>query len=145
VVDQRPELHVGRAIAALGWHAIKHDTESVRDAVTSALAGLHLCALVQDNKNNSEVEILVMNKKASKAEQMTVVEGELVVKDNVTLTKAERAQSMKSGALVCIVRVLEGADGVTIHISRPCGDLFAFHNLYKKLRTLLVDINSGAR
>ena len=156
-VGQRPELHVGRVVTALGWHAIKHDTESVRNAVVSALATLNLSPLVQDNKHNSEVEILVMNKANRSlvgvdaadaedvAERIVVGGGELVVKDDVTLTEAERAQSMKSGALVCIVRVLERADGVTIHISRPCGDLFAFHNLYKKLRVLLVDINSGAR
>ena len=55
--EDRPELHVGRAIAALGWHAVKHDKTSVRDAVKTALASLNLYALVQDNDDNSQVEI----------------------------------------------------------------------------------------
>ena len=69
-----------------------------------------------------------------------------VVSENTTLTKAERRELFQKRELVCIVRVLEGEGGTnTIHISRPGGDMFAFHNLYKKLRTLLGEMNSGAR
>ena len=180
--EDRPELHVGRAIAALGWHAVKHDKTSVRDAVKTALASLNLYALVQDNDDNSQVEILVLKSPytgtasgasaggASSTSASNNNNGSTTVKENATLTQSERLQVMKAGQLVCIVRVInvpggtpslhsnatkeettspgtsdDGEHNTTIHISRPQGDVFEFHNLYKKLRVLLGGMNSGAR
>lgn len=137
--ESRPEMHVGHAIAALGWHAIKKKPVSVRDAVKEALESLGLRAIVQHSKNNTEAEIFVLGNDSSD-------EGSNVVSEDVPMAEWQRNDLICSGDIVCVVRVLDnGAAGNQIHISKPQGEMFAFHNLYKRLRRLLGDVNNGAQ
>ncbi len=136
--EHRPEMHVGRAIAALGWHAIKKKPVSIRDAVKTALESLGLHALVQHSKDNTEAEIIVLGSESSRQRFD-------VVREDVPMAEDQRNDLIGSDDVVCVVRVFANADGThQIHISKPQGELFAFHKLYKQLRSLLGDINNGA-
>ena len=139
LTEPRPEMHVGRAIAALGWHAIKKKPVSIRDAVKTALETLGLRALVQHSNDNTVAEIIVLGSDSS-------FQSADVVREDVPMAEDQRNDLMGSGDVVCVVRVLANSDGANqIHISKPQGDMFAFHKLYKQLRSLLGDVNNGAQ
>ena len=111
----------------------------MRNAVKTALESFGLRTLFQHNKDNTEAKIIVLGSESS--HQTTDV-----VCEDVPMAEDQYNDLMGSGDVVCIVRVFPNADGThQIHISKQQGELFAFHKLYKQLRSLLEDVNRGAQ
>lgn len=140
----QPECQVGRAICSLGWHAIQYDRSTVCDKILAALRSLKLHACINDSGVQDQTEILVLCRSAK------LLDGNSKMTEpshQVGFTKADEIRSLKEGTLVCKVTVhKETKDGKQshIHFHRSQGGVLEFHDLYKKLRSLLSTINHGA-